>query len=106
MAKAIAGCKTVAFRCLVCFKFQKGLRVSNFKVHNNGYYYKFKEVQQINLLLAIGGYTYSNLRILNAHVSAEGSCKLFRITIKVVQVLEFNKFRHIHEEPTKSAANQ
>jgi hypothetical protein len=65
--------------------------------HNNGYSYTFKEVlQHINFLLAMIRYTYSNLRILDAHVSAEDSCKLFRITIKVVQVLEFNEFRHIH----------
>jgi len=40
------------------------------------------------------GYTYSNLRIFNAHVLAEDSSKLFRVTLKVVQVLEFNYFRH------------
>jgi hypothetical protein len=54
-----------------------------------------------NFLLAIIRYTYSNLRVLNAHVSAEDSCKLFRITIEVVQVLEFNDFRQIQAEPKK-----
>lgn len=94
MAKATAGCKTVVFWCLVCFT-----------ITQEGFVCFF--ILQINSLLAIIKYTYSNLRILNAHVSAEGSCKLFRITIEVVQVLEFNEFRHLHADPTEEiAANQ
>lgn len=54
-----------------------------------------------NLLWMIIRYTYSNLRIFNAHVFAEDSSKLFRITLKVVQVLEFNDFRYIQDEPSQ-----
>jgi len=49
------------------------------------------------------GYTYSNFRIFNAHVLAEDSSKLFRITLKVVQVLEFNNFRNINRNKPKQA---